>query len=207
MPDLSAYPTCPPTRSSHSDVLFSRMRPTSYNPCVPELRFDPAPHSVAQVRRFVRAALDRAGAGAEEWPVVQIASELATNAIVHAATSFVVRVAVNETRVRIEVIDEAPHARAVRRAFSDAATTGRGLRLVEELARVWGEEVGQSTKTVWCEVTRTSGDPGSGLKTDIDSNDAFGGAHPDGFPRVRRRSTDTGANQRLLGLGRLLRAA
>lgn len=164
---------------------------------MPESRFEPDPRSVAAARRFARSALNEAGASADEWVVTQIVSELATNAIVHAGTAFVVRLWIGETSVRVEVIDEAPWIRAVRRNFSDVATTGRGLRVIAELARAWGEEVGPSSKTVWCEVPRTSGGGhGTGGDPGNAERHGFGGwgvEPPDVVPPARYSDRNGGA--------------
>ena len=75
-------------------------------------------------------------------------SELATNSIRHAATSFTVIVERVPGMVRVEVIDSGegePKMRAP--AVSDP--TGRGLRIVEELADDWGVVPTPDGKMVW----------------------------------------------------------
>ncbi len=129
-----------------------------------EWEFEPNARSVGAARRLVRAALDDAGAGENGWAVAHVVSELATNAVVHAATHFVVRVRVEDSHVRVEVTDNVPHARAARRQFSSQATTGRGLQLIEELGDAWGVEVDGATKTIWCEVNRVPGASGKGVR-------------------------------------------
>jgi anti-sigma regulatory factor (Ser/Thr protein kinase) len=127
-----------------------------------EVTFEGAPSSVPAARHFVSETLDMAGASDESWTATQLVSELATNAVLHASTAFVVRVTVDAALVRIAVMDERPHAPATKRQFSYDTTTGRGLRLVETLSRSWGVDVRRTTKTVWCEIGRiiASGDQG-----------------------------------------------
>lgn len=117
-----------------------------------EARFEGEPNSVSAARRFVAQTLESAGLPDQAWTAAQIISELATNAVLHAGTAFIVRVAVTGPLVRLAVIDERPHSHAVKRQFSAETTTGRGLRLVEQLSRAWGVASDSRTKTVWCEI-------------------------------------------------------
>jgi anti-sigma regulatory factor (Ser/Thr protein kinase) len=116
--------------------------------------------SVAAARGFVAGFLRDHGDD-DDWAAVQLVSELSTNAVVHAGTPFVVRVMVSDELVRIEVSDRNPALRAVPRHFSDDATTGRGLGMIEMLARAWGVDARAGEKTVWCELERsvTTGTP------------------------------------------------
>jgi anti-sigma regulatory factor (Ser/Thr protein kinase) len=123
-----------------------------------EVTLDGGPASVPVARRFVAQALDAAGAADDGWAAIQVVSELATNAVVHAGTRYVVQVKVEATSVRIEVTDERPFAAATARRFSDETTTGRGLRLVDMLSQAWGVETTEKTKTVWCEIVRVIGE-------------------------------------------------
>ena len=119
-----------------------------------EVRFEGVPTSVSAARHLVSEILDAAGAPEQCWSAAQIVSELATNAIIHAGTDFVVRLTVAESVVRIAVTDGRPSALATKRRFSTETTTGRGLRLVETLSRSWGVDAAESSKTVWCELVR-----------------------------------------------------
>lgn len=119
-----------------------------------EVAFDGLPASVPAARRFVAETLEAGGAADDGWVATQIVSELATNAVVHAGTTFVVRVEIEAAFVRIEVTDERPFATASARRFSDDTTTGRGLHLVDMLSEEWGVETTENTKTVWCQIVR-----------------------------------------------------
>jgi anti-sigma regulatory factor (Ser/Thr protein kinase) len=116
-----------------------------------ELAADPA--SVATARRFVADFLRDSG-GDDDWTAVQLISELATNAIVHAGTRFVVRVSVAAQTVRIAVTDRNPAVRAVPRHYADDASTGRGLGMIAMMAESWGIDQRPGSKTVWCELIR-----------------------------------------------------
>jgi anti-sigma regulatory factor (Ser/Thr protein kinase) len=117
-------------------------------------RFDGDHRSLASVRAFVDAALERwecADLAAEASVVV---SELATNAILHArATAFDVSVCLTAAGVRISVHDQSPVEPAARRYASHAAN-GRGLHIVAALCKRWGVDPLPSRKTVWAELER-----------------------------------------------------
>ena len=116
-----------------------------------ERTFPPASRSVAAARRFVSETLATWSADGLAWASQQIVSELATNAVLHAASPFTVALGLSDGVLRIEVGDES--ARAPRqRHYSDEATTGRGLSLVASIARAWGVTQGASGKRVWCEL-------------------------------------------------------
>ena len=126
-----------------------------------EVRFDGEPNSVAIARHFVTELLESAGAVDEVWTAAQVVSELATNAVVHADTDFVVRVTIGGTAIRIGVTDYRPFGALTERPFSTENTTGRGLRLVDMLSCSWGVRTAERSKTVWCEIARaTSGGSG-----------------------------------------------
>lgn len=138
------------------------------------IELEGTPSSVPAARHFVSAALEAADAEDEVWTAVQIVSELATNAVVHAATSFVVTVTVDDGLIRLSVTDQRPFAAATKRRFSDETTTGRGLRLVETLSQSWGVEADATSKTVWCELVRAASEGD-------DDPAAAHGADPVGF--------------------------
>ena len=111
------------------------------------------PHasSAANARALVRAALETAAA--EEWAdSAQLAvSEVVTNSLVHAGTSVRLNIRVNATGLRVEVGDGSPHL-PVRRDYSLASGTGRGLHLVTGLVDDWGSFTHDDGKIVWFEI-------------------------------------------------------
>jgi anti-sigma regulatory factor (Ser/Thr protein kinase) len=78
-----------------------------------------------------------------------LVSELATNAVCHAQTSFVVVISVLEN-VHVEVRDGSTLPPQLR-AKDPRAEAGRGLALVNELALAWGYQPTAEGKTVWFE--------------------------------------------------------
>ncbi|MFG2127995.1 ATP-binding protein [Streptomyces sp. NPDC048751] len=83
------------------------------------------------------------------------ATELVTNVIDHIGegTPVTVRVArTTDGRTRVEVTDSDPRALPVLLHAGPDAESGRGLALLDTLARRWGVDQGADGKTVWCEL-------------------------------------------------------
>ena len=118
--------------------------------------FPCAPASAGKARRFVRAQL--VGVGTSELSDVAelLVSELVSNAILHAGTDLEVVVRVLPDRVSVEVHDQGRGA-ATRRHYSPTSGTGRGLVLVDELARGWGTVETADGKFVWFELAIPNG--------------------------------------------------
>ncbi|MEU8580548.1 ATP-binding protein [Streptomyces abikoensis] len=113
--------------------------------------FASAPASVGLARDFTDKTLLAWGLGALADDVRLCASELATNAVVHANThgSFLVRLAVDGHYLHLEVHDEHPRWPEVRLPTHDV-TSGRGLHLVAALSVGWGvDPLRPSGKIVW----------------------------------------------------------
>lgn len=107
--------------------------------------------NVRAARRFVSETAERWNLGDLAWPLVQIVSELASNAVIHAGTDFTVRLSREGDATRIEVLDGSTRKARSRRYELDSST-GRGLQLVENLSRAWGVAGGPRGKTVWAVV-------------------------------------------------------
>jgi len=106
---------------------------------------------------MVLGILDGVGSECREAAVL-VASELATNAVIHACTPYVVELHVGDT-VRIEVTDSGPPTpflRPVRRHLD--LDGGRGLSIVARLSSRWGVDWLDGYKVVWAEVTRDAPD-------------------------------------------------
>ncbi len=117
-------------------------------PCVPA--------SAGKARRFVRSVLAELGSSELCGMAELLVSELVTNAILHAGTDLEVVVRVMPGRVSVEVHDRGPGA-ATRRHYSATSGTGRGLVLVDELARDWGTVVTADGKFVWFDLAIPNG--------------------------------------------------
>src|SRR3712207_2039794 len=77
-----------------------------------------------------------------------LTSELVTNSLLHGSQPFHVIVRYDGADVCVEVGDGS-RVLPRKRLTTDESTTGRGLHLVDELARAWGVEPTVSGKRVW----------------------------------------------------------
>jgi anti-sigma regulatory factor (Ser/Thr protein kinase) len=116
-------------------------------------RFPAQRASVSAARQFVTDCLIEAGVTSVLDEARLLISELATNAIVHAATDFSVSVHISAGRVYVEVRDGDPtvinlEAEIVR----PDEPGGHGLRIVGRLAGDWGTRVEEHGKVVWFSV-------------------------------------------------------
>jgi anti-sigma regulatory factor (Ser/Thr protein kinase) len=115
-----------------------------------EADFEPQTESVPAARRFVRETLESWGLDeGVVWSAALAVTELATNAVMHAATQFAVAVRQVADGVRLEVSDGSVRRPRVRDYGSDA-TTGRGLGLVAALSAQWGTAARPGGKSIWC---------------------------------------------------------
>jgi anti-anti-sigma factor len=131
-----------------------------------ELRLPPSPAAPATARRFVRETCQtwrlllledddddpRARTAAQELVerAELLASELVTNALIHARSDVHLRLSLRDANLHIGVHDRA--RRLLRLVSGDPeAEAGRGLLLVERLSRAWGVyRPPEGGKVVWC---------------------------------------------------------
>jgi len=127
------------------------------------LDLPPTTDSVPMARRFVRARLVDGAVDVDAAAL--LVSEVVTNAILHARTTVTLSVDVADEVVRIAVRDGSP-VRPRPHAFAPTSATGRGLQLLDRLARRWGVdadpvtggkivwfEMGEPTESVWGDVS------------------------------------------------------
>ena len=106
------------------------------------------PSAAAEARHFVTRALRRWGLEPLIADAELLASELVTNAVLHAHTDVTVTVAVADGTAEVGVTDRSvdlPEQRDV----GWQAEGGRGLRLVDGVAREWGVTHLSHGKQVW----------------------------------------------------------
>jgi anti-sigma regulatory factor (Ser/Thr protein kinase) len=109
------------------------------------------PGSVSRARAFVAAHLVDHGMADLVDDVALVASELATNAIVHAGSPFTVTLGASADTIRLEVLD-GTHTGPTLRAARTWDTSGRGLAIVQALSRDWGVSARvPGGKSVWAE--------------------------------------------------------
>ncbi|MCW3030812.1 MAG: hypothetical protein JWM66_945 [Solirubrobacterales bacterium] len=112
-------------------------------------RFDYGLDSVSEARLHVTRALE--GQPQELVDVAELlTSELATNAILHGASGFELKVEVDR-KIRVEVCDTGGGRPAVLQA-GPHDRSGRGLGLVQALSSAWGVIPSSTGKTVWYEL-------------------------------------------------------
>jgi anti-sigma regulatory factor (Ser/Thr protein kinase) len=136
----------------HSSVSGARPADRGPEPVEISEEFPAERTAPGAARRFVAEALQRHGYGGQLLDDVQLVlSELATNAVSHAGSPFLVAARFQGTGVRVAVHD-ASRAVPTVRDEGPMAPSGRGLQLVAALARDWGVEVTPEGKTVWAEL-------------------------------------------------------
>lgn len=121
--------------------------------------FPASTESIGQARAAVVSELDRAGLGHDGvghgWidDVRLLVSELVTNAIVHAAGPCGLTLRIGADAIRVEVDDSGGGGLQLRRP-EPTETSGRGLLIVDALARDWGvvHDGDAAGKTIWFEV-------------------------------------------------------
>jgi serine phosphatase RsbU (regulator of sigma subunit)/anti-sigma regulatory factor (Ser/Thr protein kinase) len=116
--------------------------------------FDPEPSAVAAARHFVRDRLVSWGLPGGDDRVadaVLLASELVTNAVVHAGTQVQLTCRLSGTTVEVSVLDRHP-ARVIPDlpiAADVDRPSGRGLLLPAALSSSWGVTYAPETKAIW----------------------------------------------------------
>jgi hypothetical protein len=120
--------------------------------------FKYGPDAPNAARRFVAKSLT-------EWCIPNIVddaacvvSELATNAVMHAASDFVVAVSARNGIVRISVRDSSV-VRPIEGVSPSMATDGRGVAMIAALSTAWGAEITDAGKVVWAELACSSATP------------------------------------------------
>jgi anti-sigma regulatory factor (Ser/Thr protein kinase) len=113
--------------------------------------FLPVHEAVVAVRRFVTAALRLWGDDDLVEDAVLVASELATNAVMHASSPF--RLSVDRSiGVICLAIQDAASGQAREQSATDDGLSGRGMAIVNALSRRWGCDSLPAGKVVWAEL-------------------------------------------------------
>jgi anti-anti-sigma factor len=114
------------------------------------LTMGPVPTAAAAGRQFVGEVCGRWGLQVLAEPAALLASELVTNAVVHAHTALELRVELRGSRLEVAVHDQDPDLPGLL-AAKDGTDRRLGLQIVDQVATTWGvrqDEAGG--KTVWC---------------------------------------------------------
>jgi len=150
----------------HSAVVDGPAAPRA----IPELGLDVEAtfrwngRSPGQARRFVVDTLMAWRCTGLVKAAALVATELATNAVLHARTDFTVTISSRaEGTIRIAVRDASP-VRPSRRRAGPLDTSGRGLALVDAMAACWGTDLFPGGKEVWA-VLGAAGSPAGSRPT------------------------------------------
>jgi hypothetical protein len=134
------------------------------------LRLHPTQDAGALSRAFVVPLVEGWKLGPLDYDAALVTTELVTNAVLHARREVVLALRPITKGVRIEVTDPCPavlphmapeHSNAA--LALSLGESGRGLRVVSELAARWGVDSSQRTKTVWAELISGQGGPSDPL--------------------------------------------
>lgn len=112
------------------------------------------PDSIPAARAFLARLLDGWGVSAEVIDDASLlTSELMSNAVKHGSGVVNLEIEVKDGLLRVGVHDDDREGPVVR-DVSTTSTGGRGMWIVQSLARDWGSEstVGEPGKTVWFEL-------------------------------------------------------
>jgi len=116
-------------------------------PVVQPVTFAPVLASIPLARNFVLERLS--GTAVDHDVALLLTSELVTNAIRHARTSFAVEVGpTDDGRVQVSVSDASPEMPRPMDAPPEAQS-GRGLFFVDRYATAWGIDPTADGKRVW----------------------------------------------------------
>jgi anti-sigma regulatory factor (Ser/Thr protein kinase) len=154
---LCGYPSWSLTEATLADVTRVCELHTAVSAAAPradaadELVLPPNTASVPTARRFVTALLRSWEAAELVDDAALLVTELAANAVRHAASAFRVAVRRAGSVVRISVTDAAPDEPRPR-SPGPAEPSGRGLAAVAAIATRWGWDVRPDGKEVWVEL-------------------------------------------------------
>jgi len=116
-----------------------------------KLELPPQADSPARARHYVERVLTGRCPPALVEAAALLASELVTNAVRHARTALTLTVETSSAGIRLEVHDGSERMPQLREPTS--GVSGRGLLLVDRIAKSWGAEARPDGKTVWLELT------------------------------------------------------
>jgi anti-anti-sigma factor len=140
MPHLAMYP------SLDQALANARARPPRLGA---RLTLGPVPTAAAAGRQFVGEVCGHWGLQVLAEPAALLASELVTNAVVHAHTALELRVELRGSRLQVAVHDQDPNLLGLL-AAKDGTGRGLGLQIVDQVAKAWGvRQDGARGKSVW----------------------------------------------------------
>jgi anti-sigma regulatory factor (Ser/Thr protein kinase) len=113
-------------------------------------KLEATPISASRARAFVSQHLAAHRLSRLDDPVRLVASELATNALIHAQTSFSVTLSAPDDRTVLLTVHDDSASLPERRTVQVMNSGGRGLDIVDLVSLDWGvDEIPSGSKTVW----------------------------------------------------------
>lgn len=133
-----------------------RSDPAGNVPRSASLRISESPQGFAQARDFTRRTLGRWALGDRSDDAILVITELATNAVLHAApragagqTGVWLKLTLRRAHLVCAVTDQSDSPPLCPRTDGALEVHGRGLRIVEALSEHWGWTRSPAGKTVW----------------------------------------------------------
>jgi anti-sigma regulatory factor (Ser/Thr protein kinase) len=152
---LCAYRSVSVDAPEHAGALDDVCRLHSSRLNTATRTFAPTPAAPAAARGFLEDTLGKWGHNGDTAADAKlILSELATNVVVHAGTTFRVLALSDDHRLRLEITDTS-HEQPIETDQPPEAPSGRGVHVVATLAHAWGVRDTPDGKTVWAELTIT----------------------------------------------------
>lgn len=151
------------TGAEHDDVavLFVAARPAATEKA--SVTLSPTLGAARAARRFARATAEQWGLDKLVDPILQIVSELVTNAVEHAGTAMELRMRRRPGSVMLEVADgDGRLARPTPTGSSDERH--RGLVIVQTLSARWGVRPTGTGKVVWAQIANPYEDDAAGTE-------------------------------------------
>lgn len=150
----------------------------------------PSPESVREARRFVADILAASRWASCREAAVLLCSELVTNAVVHSASTLELSVETAGGSVAVRVSDADTGMIVGSSTRGEIGEGGRGMFLVDQIARLWGTEHGGGRKTVWFQLgdgqAATSTGTGTGTATEATGTRTSPSDQPDALVAQRR---------------------
>jgi two-component sensor histidine kinase len=141
------------------DGAAARPVPTLDSGRTASLRLEPVPLSARSAREFVRRELrdedPRSLDTASLDTVLLVATELVTNAVLHARSPIDLTLEVDDDQLLVKVFD-CDEATPQERPPDVERQNGRGIALVSTVSASWGTVLHDGGKTVWAVVARSA---------------------------------------------------
>lgn len=152
----TAVPARPPTSgastpSGHPLSPLAAPMSTGLPPAGRCWHFAASTAAISEARNTVAAAVEQVHPELVDDARLLV-SELATNAVTHAASEFAITTVVGAHTVRVEVEDHSAELPTMRDP-QPHATSGRGFHIIAALASRWGVIPSSTGKVVWVELS------------------------------------------------------